>query len=146
MLKLLKLIEGMKFQCDILDVYINLEDGNIVYISEEDQFELEYLDKDEDIPEHLDVIEDFLYRHIPGKHEIKEYSMMENFLNTLDNNIKREKLSQAIQGIKAFIKFKDAAIFYDVIELWYIFKDKAYGKVALNFCKNNKIEFIDDCS
>ncbi len=128
---------------------MNQKDGCLVYVSEDDRNELNRLDDEGELPANLalifEVTEGYLYRPVPSKYEIDEYGMMEGFICSLDNNLIEEKLSDAINGKRAFRRFKDTALDYGIVDSWYEYRDNAYKKVAIEFCKDYEIEFVDDC-
>ncbi len=149
MLKLSDLIIGMESDSDFIECYVNPEEGSLVYVSQDDRFELNRLDEEDELPADLalifEVTEGYLYRRVPTRYEIDEYGMMEDFIYSLDNTLIKEKLSYAINGKGAFRRFKDTAFDYGIIDRWYEFRDKAYKKVAIEFCRDSEIDFVDDC-
>ena len=77
MIKLNDVIEGLEFVNDGLDTYayFNPDKNEIFYIGEYD------------IVEDEDALEDLIEKSImlPSKYEIHEYSMMEEFIETIDD-------------------------------------------------------------
>ena len=77
---------------------------------------------------------------LPNKYDINEYRMMEDFIEALPENIQGE-FYIAINGRGAFRRFKDMAIYKGVEKQWYAFKDQALKKIAIEWCRENNIEY-----
>lgn len=78
---------------------------------------------------------------LPSKYEIHEYSMMEDFIETIDDEKLYNQLYIAINGQGAFRRFKDTCINFKIIEDWYKFRDKKYKEIATHWCKENNIDY-----
>ena len=63
---------------------------------------------------------------------------------SLDNGRKADQLLNALNGRGAFRKFKDTIIRLNVEKKWYNYRDEALRNVAMDWCKENGIEEIDD--
>ncbi len=100
-----------------------------------------------DIGEYMDLNEDELYELfensivLPTNYEIDEYSMMEEFIETIADDKTYNQLQIAINGSGAFRRFKDTCINFEIIDDWYKFKDEKYKEIAIDWCKENKIDF-----
>lgn len=134
MIKLEQVIEGLEFVNDGLDVeaYYNSETKEIFY---SDTLAFENLNEEE--------IDELFEKSImlPTKYEIHEYSMMEKFIATLDEVEKQNQLFISIKGAKAFRRFKDTCLRFGIINDWYKFREEQYKKIAVDWCKENEIEF-----
>lgn len=88
-----------------------------------------------------DVLDEYFYDDdyigMPSKFDIHEYSMIEAFAYSKDN----DELIYAIKGRGAFRRFKDTAIRLGLIDEWYQFRDQRYKKVAIEWCEYNGIEY-----
>lgn len=93
----------------------------------------------EEIEENFDE-----YIALPGKYEIDEYDMMEEFVGNLPNGRKKEELYDSIQGRGAFRRFKDSVCDLGLEQKWYKYRDDAYEKLAIEWCEDNGIEIIKD--
>lgn len=82
------------------------------------------------------------YIALPGQYEIDEYNMMEEFINDLPEGRKQDELYDVIQGSGAFRRFKDEVYELGLEQRWYKYRDEAYEKLALEWCKENGIEII----
>ena len=100
-----------------------------------------------DIGDYTDLNEDELDElfensiGLPTQYEINEYSMMEEFIETIEDVKLYNQLQIAINGSGAFRRFKDTCINFDIIEAWYKFRDKKYKDIAIEWCNDNKINY-----
>ncbi len=100
-----------------------------------------------DIGDYTDLNEDELDElfensiGLPTQYEINEYSMMEEFIETIEDVRTYNQLQIAINGRGAFRRFKDTCINFDVIEDWYKFRDEKYKETAIEWCNDNNIKF-----
>ena len=127
MIKLNEVIDGLEFINSGLDTnaYFNPDKNEIFYIGEYDTYDDEF---EESIM-------------LPSKYEIHEYSMMEDFIETIDDVKLYNQLCIAITGPGSFRRFKDTCINFEIIEDWYKFRDKKYREIAINWCKENNIDY-----
>lgn len=147
MLKISKLVEEMDLQMEEYMTVVNVQTSEIVYIDLEEARALEDMEEDELSKDQMLLLDIYYgdgYIGIPSKHEIHEYNMMSKFVFSMDDDRINQRLSQAISGRGAFRRFKDTAIQLDVIDEWYKFRDDAYKEIAIDFCKENTLEYIDD--
>lgn len=95
-------------------------------------------------PDLIEEIEENFEEYIvlPGKYEIDEYNMMEEFIDNLPEGRKQDELYDAIRGRGAFQRFKDEIYELGLEQRWYKYRDDAYEKVAIEWCKENGIEII----
>ena len=78
---------------------------------------------------------------LPTQYDIDEYSMMEEFAATVEDQRLQNQLYISLNGSGAFRRFKDTCINFDIINDWYKFRDEKYKEIAINWCKENNIEF-----
>jgi len=141
-----ELAEQMDFMIDEYSYFVNKATGKIVYI--ENRF-LGYAE-DGEAPDNLsdwELDELQMANHLldewdnlirfPNKHDLNGYGLMEDFIETLQDNHIIKALSIAISGKGAFRRFKDTAHNFGVIEQWYEFKDQSVMKFAREWCKDN---------
>lgn len=137
----------MDLQIEEYMTAVNVQTSEMVYIDLEEARALEDMEEGELSKDQMLLLDIYYgdgYVRIPSEHEIHEYNMMSNFVFSIDNDMINQRLSQAISGRGAFRRFKDTAIQLDVIDEWYKFRDDAYKEIAIEFCKENNIEYIDD--
>lgn len=131
MIKLNEVIDGLEFVNSGLDTnaYFNPDKNEIFYIGEYDTYDDEF----------EELIEKSIM--LPSKYEIHEYSMMEDFIETIDDVKLYNQLCIAITGPGSFRRFKDTCINFEIIEDWYKFRDKKYREIAINWCRENNIDY-----
>ncbi|HIS38853.1 MAG TPA: hypothetical protein IAB45_05015 [Candidatus Onthousia faecavium] len=78
---------------------------------------------------------------LPTQYDIDEYSMMEEFAATVEDQRLQNQLYISLNGSGAFRRFKDTCINFDIINDWYKFKNEKYKEIAIDWCKENNIEF-----
>ena len=66
---------------------------------------------------------------------------MEEFIETIDDVKTYNQLTIAISGKGAFRRFKDTCTNFDIINDWYKFRDEKYKELAINWCKENDINY-----
>jgi len=157
--KLSELIEGVDVDFPESATYLDLETGEILYISEDDRYVFG-CGKEElgDAPEwqrpHLERIWEILekeenldpdrYRVLPGKFEFHEYRHMEYFIIDLPSEWLRDELDYAIRGKGAFRRFKDVLARHNLLDEWYAYKEAALKEFVVEWCEEEEIPFIDD--
>ena len=134
MVKLSKIIEGLEMVDDISDCYYNLENGEIF---------LSNIGEYEDLSE--DEIDELFEKSIilPTQYEINEYQIIVEFIETIDNEKVKEELQRAIQGKGAFRRFKDYCFHANIIQDWYEYKEQKYKEIAIKWCIENELQYID---
>lgn len=132
MVELEKIIEGLEMVDDKIDCYYNPE-ANEIFLSNIGEFE--------DLNE--DEIDDLFMKSImlPTQYEINEYQMMENFIETIEDDNIKDTLNRLIQGKGAFRRFKDYCFDVNIIQNWYDYKEQIYKEIAINWCRKNSIQY-----
>jgi hypothetical protein len=150
--KLKDIIEEMEMQIEESLSLLNMKTGEIVLVTSEDLRAAEDEKPFEHLPEWeqenrkiaIDVVENFEnYIELPTKYEVNEYEIMENFCLTLSDQQKQESLLRAIKGKGAFRRFKDKIIDFEMEEQWYTYRDESFKQIAIEWCQENKINFIE---
>ena len=70
-----------------------------------------------------------------------EMVKMVDFINTIYDSNRREKLSQAIRGKGAFRRFKNTIINFGLEKQWYTYRDQCYKEIAIDWCEKNNLLF-----
>jgi NTP pyrophosphatase (non-canonical NTP hydrolase) len=83
------------------------------------------------------------YIQLPTKYDIDEYSIMEKFCTSLNRREIGDILYDLISGSGAFRRFKDAVYKYGVEDEWYKYRNNAIKEIAIEWCRQNNIEFED---
>ena len=130
--KLSEVIDALDFTNDEIEYYYNPDNGGI-FMSNIGEFE--NLNEDE--------LDELFEKSImlPTRYDINEYEMMEDFAETIEDTRLQNQLYISLNGSGAFRRFKDTCINFDIIGDWYKFRDERYKNLAINWCKDNNIEF-----
>ncbi|MDQ0202292.1 UPF0158 family protein [Neobacillus ginsengisoli] len=151
-IKLKDLIEEMEIQFEESHSFLNIKTGEIVLVSSddfravEDEKPFDYLTEwdQENRMIAIDVVENFEnYIELPTKYDVNKYEIMENFCLTISDQRKQESLLRAIKGKGAFRRFKDKIIDCEMEDQWYSYRDECFKQIAIEWCRENKINFID---
>ncbi|MFD1415086.1 UPF0158 family protein [Oceanobacillus jeddahense] len=55
----------------------------------------------------------------------------------------QDELEEAIRGRGAFRRFKDEVHDMGLEEQWYAYRNNEYKQIAINWCEENEIEFVE---
>lgn len=136
--KLNDVIEALDFQNDETEYFYSIKTEEILMVWDG----MVNGETDPDLIEEIE--EDFNeYIALPGQYEIDEYSMMEEFIENLPEGRNQEELYDVIRGRGAFRRFKDEVCELGLEQKWYKYRDKAFEKLAREWCDENGIEVID---
>ena len=147
--KLDDIIEGLEFQSDESSWFLNKKTGEVILMTDyvmqaaEDD---EFLDDMEDWERDLVAIageileESGQYIPLPTKFDIDDYSIMEKFCMSLDNQKISDILCDLISGSGAFRRFKDAIYRYEIEDEWHSYRSDALKEIAIEWCRENNIE------
>jgi hypothetical protein len=148
--KLDEIIEGLESQSDESSSYLNTKTGEVVLVTEYATRAAEDDEPLEDVPDWerdlvavaREIIADTGdYIQLPTKYDIDEYSIMENFCTSLEKQEIGDILYDLISGSGAFRRFKDAIYKYGVEDEWYKYRNNAIKEIAIEWCRQNNIEF-----
>ncbi len=78
---------------------------------------------------------------LPTQYDINGYSMMEDFVETIDDIKLQNQLHIVLNGNGAFRRFKETCINFDIINDWFKFRDNKYKEIAIDWCQKNNIKF-----
>ena len=149
-IKLSDIIEGLEFQSDESSSFLNTKTGEVVLMTDYAMRAAEDDEPLEDLPDwERDLVgiareilaETGRYISLPSKFDIDEYSIMERFCMSMDNQEIGGILYDLISGSGAFRRFKDAIHKYDIADEWYSYRDNALKKIAIEWCRENNVEF-----
>jgi hypothetical protein len=147
------IIDGVECQSDENFSYIDKRTNTVCLISQEAISVAE--DGEDDYPEWMDEMvqlaksyleDDTNFIALPSQYDVDEYSMMENFTFSLNDERHKENLSIALQGKGAFRRFKDTVIYLGIADNWYQYRDKQYKEFVLEWCEMEGIKVEQSCS
>lgn len=130
------IIQGIEMAGDGTDIFLNVQTNELEYIND---FVLSIEEK-EKITNKIDKNwED--YKRLPTMYERNDYGIMERFIWKLPEGEMQDELEYAIRGKGAFRMFKSTIYRYGIEEEWYEYKDNAYREMAIQWCKENELEY-----
>ncbi|PGM54644.1 UPF0158 family protein [Bacillus sp. AFS053548] len=151
--KIKDIIEELEMQIDGYRSFIKIRTGEVFSVAEEDLFDAEDEKPiDDDLQdwqiENLEIANEIMenfedYKELPSKYEIDEYIMIKDFCLTVKDEKIQNILLITIEGKGAFRRFKDAVIELNIEMDWYSYRDSRYKDLAIAWCQNNDIEYID---
>jgi Uncharacterised protein family (UPF0158). len=83
------------------------------------------------------------YIKLPSKSDIDEDNIMEKFCMSRKNSTHRDLLLKAIKSHHEYRRFKDTLNKLKIVDDWYLFRDEAYKQIAIDWCNQNRIDFIE---
>lgn len=149
-IKLDDVIEQIVFANESSKSYFNKKTCEIHLIPDEVEMYTDRDKKDDFIPEWekelIPVAKDISrnpdnYISFPTQYDIHEYSIMERFCLSIEDDDLREIMYSSIKGSGAFRRFKENIFTYAIENDWYKYRDAAYKEIAIEWCKDNNIEF-----
>lgn len=117
------------------EYFLDKETGEIVWVSD-------FAMTSEEKEEICDTLDEHGFFRLPTSFDINEYSIMENFVHSLPES-KSDRLARAISGRGAFRRFKDSIRQMGIEDQWYEYQGNAYKWMAIEWCEENKIEYMD---
>lgn len=130
-------IDAIEMADDNYIFFLDMETGESVFLADELVTGLDNEGLEDEIDENPER-----YLRLPTRFEIHEYHIMEEFILSLTRE-KAQKLERAIQGRGAFKRFKDKIYNMGIEHQWYAFQADYYKKLAIDWCRNNDLEFED---
>jgi hypothetical protein len=150
--KLEDIIDGIEMQTDESSSYLNIKTGEVVIISDEESSAAEEDKPIDSFPEWQhelinkakEILRSNDYISLPSKFQVHEYRIMEKFCLSITDDQIRDILYYSIKGSGAFQRFKDNIYKYNLEEGWYKFRDEAIKRIAIEWCEDNGINYIEE--
>ena len=129
---------------EVFDQYLDTKEMEVVSLPNMDSDIADVLDEDEELMELIESDEDNRFLPLPSQFDLHEYSVMEDYIDELEDKQLARRLAQAIRGRGAFRRFKDILIDLGKIQSWYDYQNQYYWNYARRWCMEHDLEFIDD--
>lgn len=153
--ELSKIIDAMDFQSLEGSSYLDKTNGEAITLTAEEFQAAEDGDSLDDYPEwqheNIELARNVLsdddgkrFLQLPTKFDIDEYRIMEKFCLSVQDEKTSEALYLTIKGSGAFRRFKDCVHQFGVAEDWYKYRDKTLKQIAIEWCEENGIAYVDD--
>ncbi len=132
--------------------FLNIQTGEFITLSDEELGAAEEGRSLEDYPEWQreliqkasEVLSTDDYCKLPSKFDIHEYSIMESFCYSVEDDGLRRRLLNSIQGRGAFRYFKDTIHEYGVADDWYRYRYQALREIAIHWLEGNNIAYTEE--
>ena len=138
----------MDVPTDQCRAYLNPKTGEVITLTEDDRFALEYDDPDrmpqwqrESLPKIREVVESDDFLPLPDKYEIHEWDIMRRFCGSVEDEEQREDLLNAISGRGAFRYFRDTIHHFGIEDDWYRVRDETIKHIAIDWLEAHGIPF-----
>jgi hypothetical protein len=149
--KLKDIVDELSFIPDEASSHLNTKTGEVVSVTHEELRAAENEEPLEDFPEWQhdairiagEILETDHYLPLPTKFDIHEYSIMERFCLSIEDDDIGDDLCNAIRGRGAFRRFKDKIHEYGIADTWYKYLDEALREIAIEWCEENGISYTD---
>lgn len=134
-----QVIDALEASSDCVTDYFDLHTGETVSLFDP------YMigETDEELVELVESTPERFLR-FPTQYEIHEYRIMEDFISSLPDGTLQRELVNAIRGKGAFRRFKATIRCYGIEQQWYDFLVDAYKAIAIQWCKDNQLEYTID--
>lgn len=152
--KLRDIVDGLDVSHDEMESYLDRQTGKVIQITQEEMTAAEDdqpLDKypdweHESIEIAREIAADTQGRFVPlpTQFDIHEYSIMEDFCFSVEDEETSDRLVRAIKGQGAFRRFKDLADELGISEQWYAYRNNAFKKIAKEWCEANEVPYVDE--
>ena len=152
--KLSEILDALDFQNDEITYYLDKATGKVHMLGPEESGAGEDDDPLESYPEWQREIVEIARRiaqgrdvgliALPTKWDLDEYEIMREFCESLPEGMVQDAMCIAIRGQGAFRRFKDAIHTFDVAEDWYKYRAEQFKTIAINWCHDHDLEFIDE--
>ncbi|MGD2158381.1 MAG: UPF0158 family protein [Anaerolineales bacterium] len=151
-IRLQDFIQEMNVFSDEYRAFLNIQTGEFVTLSDEELGAAEEGESLEDFPEWQresiqkagEVLFSDDYRELPSKFDIHEYSIMERFCYSVEDDKLRRRLLNSIRGRGAFRYFKDTIHEYGIVDDWYEYRERAFKRIAIEWLESHNIAYTDE--
>ena len=149
-------VEQLDMLTDESTAYLNKRTGELYWLTEEELLgsagDLEDDDDEDDLVDLPDwqreatlkakeVTESDDWLELPGKFEIHEYNLMEEFCRSIEDDELSKRLLQQIRGSGAFRRFRGAIAVVGLEEAWYQFRASALERIAVEWLEEHQIAY-----
>jgi hypothetical protein len=142
-------IDQLEMLSDEQNTYLDRRSGEFISLSHEELRAAEEEASLEEFPQwQRELIEKAAevlisddYLPLPGKFDIHEYRIMEDFCHAVEEPDIRERLLDMIRGRGAFGRFKQTIYALERENEWYRFRDAAFERIALDWLEENHIPY-----
>lgn len=133
----------MEGQPEEWSAYVNLKTGAVFSLPDDAFLAAESIDDgdadDEMIALARQVSDSDDFKQLPDQFEIHEWSIMQDFCNSIEDDDCRRQLLDAIHGSGAFRSFKSTVDRLGLQDAWFEYRDNAIEEIAIGWLEANEI-------
>ena len=154
LVSLRQVAEELEALPDEWTAYIHRETGELYSFSDEEAAQAEGGEEEdegeraewekESVAEAREVLDSEAWIALPGKFEINEWEIMQDFAQSQTDQKAAEDLLRAIHGRGAFRYFKDKVDQYGLRDEWFEFKGRALERIARRALEEAGIPFTEE--
>ena len=145
------IVDALEMQSDDSLSFLDLDTGQVETVSRELLGKAEEADEDEDealdLPEWQQpewelakrIVSSDRFLRLPDKFHVHEWSIMQDFANSVSSEKISADLLNAIHGSGAFRNFKDTLRRHRIEKQWYAFRSEALAEIARDWCEENQL-------
>ncbi len=144
------IVDALEMQSDDWLSFVDLDTGEVESVTRD---LLSAAEEAEDEEEELDVpqwqqpewelakriIFSDRFAKLADKFHVHEWSIMQDFANSVSSERISEDLLNAIHGSGAFRYFKDTLRRHRIEKEWYAFRSEALAEIARDWCEENQV-------
>ena len=138
-IKLEQVLDAIETDDDVFTYFYDTQTGETVYLADPQITGESY----EELEELIENSGDRFLR-FPTKYDIHEYSIMEDFVDSLPSGTAQQELASAICGRGAFRRFKNGIYYHGLDQQWFNYRDQAYREIAIRWCQDEGIEYTEN--
>ena len=144
-----EIVEGMEFQLEGAASFINLENGEVLTIEDEEMQAAKDNEPVESFPdwqqEFITVAKEIIsstnFLPLPSNQEINEYAIVKDFCFCIDDKRIKGIMIKSIKGRGAFRRFKEYIYRFNIEVHWFNFIHEKLFEIAKEWCDKNNLEY-----
>ena len=151
-IRLEDVIQEMDRLSDEHRVYLNIQTGEFVLLTDD---ELGAAEEGDDLTDYPDWQQEMIrkagevistddYRQLPSQFDIHEYAIMERFCYTVEDDELSDLLLNSIRGRGAFRRFKNTIYEYGIEQDWFAYRRQAFREIAIDWLESHQIPYTDE--
>jgi len=153
LVELSEIIDGMEIQMGEMKPYLDKSTGEVILVTDED---MRTAEDDESLEDYSEWERESIQKvrrmffgdgvpvQLPTQFDIHEYQIMQRFCGSVEDENVSDSLYDAITGSGAFRRFKDGVYRFGIQDDWYKYRAEAFRKIAIEWCEDNEVEYIDN--
>ena len=152
--KLKDVVDHLEMLGDETSAYLNKQTGEL-WVASDDEFLEEDDDEEVDLSDYPEWQKEAILKAgdirsssdwiaLPGKFEIHEWDIMEQFCQSIEDSELSKRLLSLIRGGGAFRRFKNSIYESGMDNAWYQFRDAALERIAIDWLDENGIAYVLD--